>query len=203
MVDLIPGILAGKKIALHSPATEVFDKTTQIKAFYAELHAFLVKHRFKDTHSPGGHAKKGELVDAKVLNRTGDMFETYFCIIDSGWAKEIELKWEAVVNLPTSSYGNAYFSLDLVCRNMQDKEILDGNNKKVMQKGKWEFRNKISYENTIVKDFIDNIPIIKNSKTLKEIYLRNMYEKKIEEEVVFVMSKVKAGIYGIIYKYFR
>jgi len=200
--DIVPAVLEGKSITLHAPATEVFTKTTNLKAFYKELHDFLVDKKFKDTISPGGHAKMGEQVDAKTLNRTGDMFEKQFITIDNGWAKEIEIRWEAVKKL-NSKYGSVTFNLDLVCRDMRDKEILDGNSKKVMQIGKWEFRNKLIYKSTIVEKFLNKVPIVKNSDTLKEMYLRNIYKDKLEEEVMIVFTKVKPGIYKIIHKYFR
>lgn len=196
-------ILPNKKFTLHKPATEVFTKDINLKAFLLDLHAFLVREGFKDQIKPEQYSLAGEWVDqAANLNRTADMFEESFVIIDNGGSKEYEITWQSQLKLPTSDYGWAFFKLNLVVRGMKEKEILEGNNKKVLQSGKWEFRNVIEYQNTIKEDYLKKIPFVKNSDYLKKMYLYNFYAEKVEEEIMFVLTKVKGGVYGIINKHF-
>lgn len=191
-------------LELQGGKVEKFTCMVDLRAFYMEMHDVLVAKGFKDVLQPGGYAKAGEWVHAgKNLNRTGDIFEKEFITIEHGSKREVEIRWEAVQSIPTSVYGSIIFKLDLVCRNIQDKEILVGNEKKIMQSGGWEFRNSIIYQNTILKDFLQNIPFVKNFPMLQQLYLEKFYEPKVNEDIFeFLFPKTKAAIYGVIHKHF-
>lgn len=201
---LINDVLDGKKITLFKPSTEVFSKKVNIKNFYNDLHDLLVSMSFRDIWTPGNHAKAGELVDqGSNFNRTGDMFETEHVAIDRGWAKELEFTWEFQKKLPESDYGSVALKINLVVRDMKDVEYLDEKNNKVKtQIGKWEFRNAMTYKNTITEDYLKKIPFVKSSPFLQKVYLDRFYQKNIENDLM-ACFKAKGKIYGLLHSYFR
>lgn len=200
---------------------EKFSISTNLRAFYNELHDTLVHNlygRFTDMLGDpegqkvgdffDGQAKLGEHVDNGLpseggfLNRTGDMFETHFM-----WAKkmnsiEMEVKWKAKMDTPYSAYGWVEFELDLVNRFLTDKEVLVGNEKKVLQSGSWEFRNKIKYKNKVLKK-LKKVPFIKDYPSIQGLYIDYVYYEKILKDIEFCETKIKPLIYKVIYKYFR
>lgn len=181
-----------------------YAKAVDLKAFYVELHDWLVIKKFKDTKGYGGHVKQGEFVENSAnSNRTGDMFETEFLLMDHGLKKELEIRWEAKTKAPHSPYGSYIFKLNVVVRDLKEIEFLEGNNKKILQSGTWEFRNKLIYKNSIKKDFLEKIPFVKNSPKLQFIYMDRFYEETLYYDFMeYGIKKLKAGINSIINKHF-
>ncbi|MDA3856080.1 MAG: hypothetical protein PF569_07515 [Candidatus Woesearchaeota archaeon] len=204
--NIINEVLGDKKSLLFKPATEVFSKKVDIKKFYNDLHDLLVNLKFTDVWSPDGDylVKAGEWVDNKErINRNSDMFEVEHVVVERGWAKEFEFKWKFKKNLPESDYGSMEFELYLVVRDMKDVEFLDKNNNKIKtQIGKWEFRNKMEYKNTVNKNYLDKIPFVKGSPFLKKVYLDRFYQKNLENDIN-TCFKLKGKIYELIHSYFR
>lgn len=202
-------VMKGEKIALMDGALKKYNADVNLKAFYKELHDWLVEHDFVDSSFDfykDIKKKKGEFENNDNLTRNEDYFEKKFVIIkkpDGG--AELEIVWEAKTKaLPITNYGKVFFKLDLSVRNWNKKEFLDENNqKKVLDSGGWEFRNKLEYQNTVVEDFLSTVPIVKNSDRLKELYLKSLYMNKVEEEVEqHVIPKILETIQGIIEKHF-
>ncbi len=180
-----------------------------LRAFYNELHDTLVKNKFKDMlNDPDGdflnnQAKAGEFVDNKAnLNRTGDMFEIKFFLMKKEGVSEIEIQWKARKNSIITDYGWYEFKFDLVCRNMKDIDILEGNKKITLQSGGWEFRNEIVYKNNMIKKYLHKIPIVKNSPYLQKVYFEHIYMDKIEHDIIFG-EKILKIIYKVIDKHFK
>lgn len=199
---------------LYKGKLDKFIATTNLRAFYMELHEILIDWGFLDMLGTPedmkkgiffeGQANKGEFVENRInLNRSRDVFEKRFM-----WSKkadgtvEFELIWEARAKTPHSESGWLEFKLDLVCRRIVNKEILDGNNKKVLQQGTWEFRNVFIYKNNIVTDYLNKIPIVKNSSTLKKLYLHHLYEHTLNDDIEFCETHLMPLIVNIINKYF-
>lgn len=179
--------------------TDVFTTSINLKNFLKELADVLHEENFHDVVKANGHAKKGEFVPTKE-NRTGNMYETRFQWIQEGSIINFETAWEAKRDTPHSKFGSVYFKLDLVCRNMKDIEILDGNNKKVLQKATWEFRNKFIYTNSIYQE-LEKSWIYQTFPSLKDIYVNHMYKKNLDADLEFCFSKVVPLIYGVINKH--
>jgi hypothetical protein len=184
--------------------------SVNLKAFYKDLHNYLVDKGYKDIidDPEGGYldyqAKKGEFVDNKAnLNRTGDMFEKKLYIMKKDGITEIEIMWKAKRKSEQSSYGRYEFKLDLVCRNMKDVEIVEGNSKKVVQKGGWEFRNEFVYINTFEKDYLDKIPFLSKFPKIKEYLFEMMQGKLVEKDIDDGFTKFYPGIFSIIQKHFK
>lgn len=184
-----------------------------LKDFYNELHDALVKQGFKDMLGEKENkdigkffdyqAKKGEFVDNKNnLNRTGDMYETMFFQMKKSHATELEIKWFARLSSPHSPYGWYEYEFYLVVRNMKDVEIMENGNKKTLQNGSWEIKNKITYKNSIIKDYLLTIPFVKNYHSIMELYLDKIYHHHLEEDINFGIHKVKPYIYNIFNKHF-
>lgn len=199
---------------LYAGKLDKFVATVNLRAFYMELHEILIDWGFLDMLGTSedmktgdffeGHAQKGEFVENKINeNRSRDVFEKRFM-----WSKkadgtvEFELVWEARYKTPHTDFGWLEFKLDLVCRRIVNKEILDGNNKKVLQQGTWEFRNLFIYKNNVVPKYLNNIPIIKSSDTFKKIYLDNLYEHTLNDDIEYCENNLMPLIINIINKYF-
>ncbi len=188
-----------------------FSKNIDLKKFYNELNKFLIYNKFKDMLGTknqikmgkfqDGWAKAGEYVNGDT-NREKNMFEKQFILIKKETNNDFELHWKAFRKIPYSKYGWFEFELDLSNRFMQDKEILDGNNKKVLQSGGWEFRNKFIYKNNVINEYLNKIPFVKNSKTLKKFYLDIIYNSSLEKEVNLCKNKFKPEITNLILKHF-
>lgn len=184
-----------------------------LKEFYNELHDALLKQGFKDMLGEKKdkdvgkffdyQAKKGEFIDNKSnLNRTGDMYETMFYQMKKAHATELEIKWYAKLSSPYSPYGWYEYEFYLVVRNMKDIEIIKNGNKKTLQNGSWEIKNKIIYKNSIIRDYLLTIPFVKNHPKLMELYLNKIYGHHLEEDINFGILKVKPYIYSVFNKYF-
>lgn len=194
----------------------ILEKVTvsiNLKGFYNDLHDALVKQGFKDMLGEKKNkdvgdffdeqAKKGEFVDNKVnLNRTGDMYETMFYTMRKSHATELEIKWFARLAAPYSKYGWYEYEFYLVVRNMKDVEIMEGGNKIILQSGTWELKNKITYKNKVIKDYLWKIPFVKDSHTIMDLYVEKIHHKVLEKDIVFGVSKVKPYIYKIFENHF-
>lgn len=220
--DLHPndkGIIEEK---FHDGKLEKMTALIDFKAFYNELHDALVSNhvvKFHDMMGTKTDKDNGEFFNHQVndgehidndnpdmpyMNRTGDMFETkFYWVKKDETSTELEVTWEAkAMTLYAQGNGWMEFKLDLVCRHIVDKEVLIGNNKKVMQEGAWEFRNKLVYKNNVVRDFLWKVPVVKNSHMLQGLYLNHMYKKLFEKDVDFCKHKLKPIIYNVIEKHF-
>ncbi len=199
---------------LYRGKLDKYVSTTNLRAFYIELNEILLDNRFDDVLGTldniksgdffEGQAKIGEFVDPFVYNnRTNNCYEKRFM-----WSKkadstvEFELVWEARHKTPYSEFGWLYFKLDLVCRRIVNKEILEGNDKKIFQQGTWEFRNTFLYRNNIIPKYLNGIPFVKTSHTLKSAYLHQLYEHILDHDLIYCEHELIPIIQNLINKYF-
>lgn len=199
---------------LYKGKLDKYVATTNLRAFYMELREILVDWYYKDLLGSredkkngdffGGEAKRGEFVENKIYeNRTADMFEKRFM-----WSKkadstvEFELIWEARYKTPFSDFGWLEVKIYLVCRRIVNTEILEGNVKKILQQGAWEFRNEFVYKNNVVHKYLNNVPFVKDSKALRKIYLDHMYKHTLDHDVEFCEHELMPIIQNLIKKYF-
>ena len=214
-VDSKSGIISSA-IFGDPTAVETLVAVVDLKKFYNELHDTLVFNRtvrFVDMLTSnqnkgqflGGVHKLGEHVDnGELLNRSGDMFETQFVWAkNDGGAEELEMNWMARAKTAFSEYGWVEFKINLVCRRIINKEVLIGNNKKTMQDGTWEFRNRITYKNSIIPNFLHKVPFVKDSSLLQQLYLDHVYFDNLQRDVEFVIEKIKPIVYNVIDKHFK
>lgn len=194
----------------------ILEKVTvsiNLKAFYNELHDALVNIGFKDMLGEkknkdigkffGYQAKKGEFVDNKTnKNRTGDMFETQFYMMKKSFATELEIKWFAMYKSPFSKFGWYEYEFYLVVRNMKDIEIMENGKKNTLQNGSWEIKNKITYKNSIINDYLSTVPFIKNHHNLQHLYIDKIHGTILEKDILFGLQKIKPYIYKIFDKHF-
>ncbi len=129
--------------------------------------------------------KEGEQVDNGANeNRASGLYEKKFTWKKKQGFIEFEMEWEARAPAPHSKYGWFEISINIVNRMMKDKEILVGNQKKVVQDGMWELRNAIKYKNNVVPEYLKKIPFIKNSHNLQHLYLEFFYEHTLEDDII-------------------
>lgn len=186
-----------------------------LKAFYNDIINFFDSFDFTDMMGQPSKMKKGkffnyqhkkgEPMDNKAyMNRTGNIFEKHFL-----WSKkpdgtvEFELKMEAKKKLPHSAYGWVEVKIDIVNRRIENKEILVGNDKKVVQGGGWEHRHKIIYKNSIIEDYLNKIPYVKDHEKLKDYYIEYIYSKHLVADIEFCRNKINKKFYDkLIFKHF-
>lgn len=192
---------------------EKYTKNVNLKAFYKEMHAFLLNNDFKDIMGEKKDKDVGDFIEGWVKageftennnneNRSGDMYETHFSWSNNGPTVDFELIWECILKSKITEHGWYYFKLDVVNRNMKDVEILNGNTKEVLQSGSWEFRNNIIYRNSIKRNYLNKIPFVKNSPGLQNMYLHYIYEKTLDDDFHYGIHVVHAGIYNLLKKHF-
>jgi len=189
-----------------------FGANVNLKGFYNELHDLLVDDGYKDMLGTsddqkkgkfiGNWKKEGELVDGANNNRTGDMFEKKFILIENQAASDLEINWKAFKKAPYSKFGWFEFELNFVNRFLQDKEILDGNNKKTLQSGTWEIKITSMYKNNVINEYLGKIPFVKNSEFLKDLYINHIYAKTLENDVQICNIKLYPKINKLIFKHF-
>lgn len=196
---------------------EKFTTAIDFRAFYMELHDVLVNNksaRVLDSLGTDAEKKKGkffnhqhsfsEHFDAqKFRTRTGDMYEKKFI-----WNKkasgtiELELKWECQTPLKyLSGYTWCEMTIDVICRDIVDKEVLVGNQKKVLNEGAWEIRNRYNFYCNIVPEILNKIPIIRSSPYLKAAAVNYFYIKKIQLDMDELEYKIIPLAQGIILKH--
>ena len=188
-----------------------FKADVDLKEFLKELHKTLYDLDFKD-YVPGENVNtkhfkpKGEEPQAGDLKRTADMYETKFIWLDKGKGEfEIEVHWSARKN--SEHFGDeahVTFKLNMVNRFMTNKEITQGNTKKVLQSGTWEHRNKLIYENEVVKNKMkkfEKIPFL-STHFLMKTYAKIFYKSLIERDIELMERKVANKLWSVINKHF-
>jgi len=188
-----------------------------LKAYYNELHDFLVKKKFYDTLEPGLHTKRsasfggesvlakfGEHIDAgEFQNRTADMYETLFRDVDlGGGLKEYEIEWEAQQKMPDSYFPKAkfLFKFKVVIRRCETKVFEEDGKKVEKQGGTWEFESKYSYINDVSYK-VNNIPVIGHFNWSKELYYKYIYIPYVKKDILDAL-KMTDDLRGIARKYF-
>ncbi len=193
--EITSPILPGKKFQYKAGCN--------LKAFLKDLHTYLITNEFIDTVKVAPNFRLGELIDQEENeNRRSDMFETHFLWIKHPPGQtEIEVKWIAKKHGEFSTkYGEYEFKLNLDVRDMREREILEGNEKKVIQFATWEFRNKLTYTNSFIKKYLDKIPFIKNSELLKKAAVHSFYHKTLDADIAHGI-KMRNEIRTIIEKH--
>ncbi len=195
-----------------------FTKNVDLKAFYNDLYLTLAfnkkkpfydmigdKSKYKFGDFFGYQVKEGEQVDngGDPPNRQGPIYERKFTWSKMQDAVEFEMLWEARCATEYSPYGWITLKIDLVNRLMKDVELLQGNDKVILQSGTWEFRNEIVYHNAVVYKFLNNVPIVKNNKILKQLYVDHIYDKILMNDInIFGEEKIKPLVLDVINKHF-
>lgn len=198
--------------------TEFYKTLVNLRGFYNELHDKLIDNeigvKFVDVMGTKKEKEEGNFFDKQRPNsvkedpkrwqtRTGDMFEKHFVWAKHDGYNEVEIKWHFKAPAKFSQFGWIEIQIDLVNRFVADKEVLIGNTKKVLQDGTWEFRNKMYYRNSVILKNVKNIPIVKNSPNLIQLYVDHLYYKTLLNDIDYCKYKIKPFIYSIINKHFK
>ncbi len=212
----IPDII--EKPIIAPGKLDKFSCPVDLKAFYADLFTAFRSNKiqkFNDFLGRPEDKKKGRFFEGEVafgeqvdqdknLNRAAGMYEELFIWKQHDGFIEFEMVWTARTPGRYSKFGWFEIKVYLVNRFLQDKEFLFGNEKKVLQTGLWEFRNVIVYKNSLKIDFLDKIPIVKNSPSLQNIFYEYFYEKTIESDHLDVGFKdIKGIVMEVIDKHFK
>ena len=198
--------------------TEEFASLIDFKNFYNELHDTLIENKhvkFVDMLGPKKDKDKGNFFDHQSprsiyysqakqwKNRTGDMFEDHFVWAYHGDYEEMEMNWRAKAPTKYSAHGWFEVKINMVNRTVLNKEVLMGNEKKVLKGGKWEFRNEFYYKNGVILKYLHKIPIVKNSATLQRLYIDYVYNKILQKDIDYCWDNLKPIIYDVIHKHMK
>lgn len=188
-----------------------YSKNIDFVGFYKALVGHFENEGFKDMLGPdqgngnflNGQAGAGEQVN-EVTNRTGNMYEYHFMALkEKNGNTNFEVYLKARLHSSITPYGWIEVKFNIENRFYKDVEILEGNNKKVLQAGTWEIRNEILYKNSVYKDYLSNVPIVKNSSLLKDFYFNQIYHKIFLEELHWAEHNVLHDLYHVIDHYFE
>ena len=115
-----------------------------------------------------------------------------------------EIEWEISFRLASPYSKTGFFAIDfeVVNRGADKKEIINKDNQKeVLYGGKWEIRSKqFDYYNTVVRDVLNKIPIIKNSDFLKNVYL-NFYGNRLDDDLWHFENKIIPYLSSLLEKH--
>lgn len=195
-------------IPLYGIDTLTYSSTINLKKFYNQLASTFTATGCKDALDIGYYVKEGQMIGEKgeESNRSHNMFERKFYLNDlGGGAKEIELAWEAKKNTDISEGGYVIFKLDMVCRRITDQEILNGNQKEILQQGNWEFRNKITYYNPLLaKKCLKYAKFISfMGKNSPEIILNVFFKELLKKDLDFAINDIAPIMTNVIEENFK
>jgi hypothetical protein len=194
--------------------THSYSKTTDLKGFLKSFANLMLEKDFKDmlrdhkSDVPEGHegwfdnaASPMEHADAS-RKRSPGMFEEFYQKWDRGnGAFEMEMTWWARRKI--SDFGWIEFKMNLQNHvGGKNVEVLEGNSKKILQTGKWEFRNVFIYKNDVVRRYLNNIKIVKDRDWLKKMYVNHIYKKQLFWDLDAAEMKFGALLKKHIEKYF-
>lgn len=226
MVQTLHFSLSGldkKGIPVAANNTEKIDAIVDLRAFYKDLFTALMENGFIDgseinkhllnenveTHGILVNPEDGGLIDGHKGTRHNGMFEKKYRLIQhsNGKTYDYETKWFARVKSPVLSWWYE-FEMDIACRNYENVEVDVNGQKKIMQKGKWEFRNKAFLHPS--KDQLDGlkgkcnilVPWV-SEKRMENIFLNHIMFNKIKYDMNWAMTSGNSVPFGVVNKYFK
>ena len=172
-----------------------YSSPADLGAFFGDFAEALRKKGFKDMMGQPSLIKKGKFFDFMMKegefddpdgmkNRIGPIYEIRYDHTQSDpQTFHLHVEWKARIGARNSSYGWYEFVMDFTAINVKDYEILEGNNKKVLKQGTFEFRNRLFYKNSIILDFLNDVPYVKNSDSLKKAYINYVHMPAIKGDL--------------------
>jgi len=186
-------------------------KPIVLKNFYMDLFKLLSTNGFVDFIGTkkeisegkffGNYVKPGEVNNSTT--RRCCLYEKSFQLSKNKIASEFVISWKAYVKTEYSEHGWLEYELSFANRFMQDREVLNGNEKKVFQTGTWEFKNKFTYKNSMPRDYLNKIPYIKDSPKLKSFYMGAFFEEVLDRELKFCSDGPVKLVNDFFEKYFQ
>ena len=168
----------------------------------------LNKYRAKQGEFDKEH--KTEIIDSKgdILSvpwkRIANTYETRSAMflnpdnsIDIEW--EIKAYKEAYLS---SKFGRYELKVELVCRVGKEVEKLVGEKKKKLISGRWEFRNYLHYTDSVIPDYLDKLPIVKNFTFIKQAFIDHFWYKKLQAEENYLGESIYPRLNNIVLKHF-
>jgi hypothetical protein len=189
-----------------------------LEKFYMEFTNLLTYNneiRFLDTVGLSENDKRFGNFDDETITQLGEHFESGSnragnCFEKRYLFKEIkpgifefEIKFEVRTTTNYSPNGWVVAEFELVNRFAPKKEVIVGNDKKIMYGGKWEFRNSYFYYNTLICNYLDTIWFIKDSEKLKEMYLEHIAKESIHADIAYTKKYIIGLLQGYIDNYFK
>ena len=200
------------------PKKAYINTAVDLGAFYKEFRNVLLNNweniEFTDKHGKLSEQKKGNFLEhyptsAEYKDPAGGLLRPEGIYIHHYvWAKhngfeEHECVWWARCKATYSKRAWYEFRMRIDVRNLVEREVLEGNKKKKLYYGTWEFRNEMYYKSKIIPDFLHKIPIVRNSPVLQELYMDYTYYNTMKADMVYIRSKIIPMLYEVINKHFK
>lgn len=206
--------------------TEKLTAQVDFKAFYKELFTQLIKEGFIDgsEHVKNSDALKNENVEKFGILVGGgedDVIEGFkgtrhngffekrqrFVKYSTGDTYDFETTWHFRKETPVLNWWFD-FKMDIACRDYRNVEVMVNGQKKVMQQGLWEFRNKAfmfpkSGRFEQIKKITQSLEPFVSQQRLENIMLNIIWFKKIMYDKEWCETKGDAYIYDVLNKHFR
>ena len=216
--------LDGSGIQVAPNNTEKIDAIVDLRKFYKDLFTALMENGFQDGSEIKKHLLNENIEQFGILVNAGDdslidgfkgtrhngMFEKKYRLIQhsNGKTYDYETTWHARVKSPVLGWWYE-FEMDIACRNYENIEMdIGGGQKKVMQKGKWEFRNKAflrpsSSDFQALKGKMSILEPFVSSKRMEKIFLNHIMFKKITYDVNWAENNGNSVPFGVINNHFK
>jgi hypothetical protein len=192
-----------------------------VKKFYGEFIDLLTYNRYgrfvhryansdKDEEVGkfiGSYADLGEHIVTSEMHG-GNGFEVRFRFDEMVEEGTFEVEWEVKARTESgkgkfSPYGWIEFNMEMVNRFSPRKEVVEGNEKKVLYGGKWEFRCQYLYKNNLIPKYLNTLPIIKNNHKLKHLYIEHIAKKSILKDIWIFENRIVPMLQDFINDFFK
>lgn len=194
--------------------TEIYTATIDLKKFFKEFANHLENNKDlpftdvlgdeKSNNFIGGYSAGSEFAKpGPHLTRSKKCFEKQFLWAKYAGFNEVEVIWKARSKSKFSKYGWLIFKLDFNCRIIKDVEVVVNGEKKIMQQGRWEFRNTLTYYNSYIRDYLWVTPFFRNFAEIQRLMIDHTYFDYLDRDIGWMKNKIKPLLWKIIHKTFR
>lgn len=204
--------------------TEKLTAQVDLRAFYKEMFTTLINEGFIDGSQREAKALQHEAVETfgVLVNPANDkwgggikgtrhngMFEQKYRLVKQPDGKTHDYETDWYFRKKTPVLGWWYnFQISIACRNYQNIEVINGNSKKVLQSGTWEFRNQAFMQpsNEEFKNIEKKLKILEpfvSAKRMENIMLNHIWFKKIQYDKLWCKKTANGYVYKVINKHFK
>ena len=213
----------GKATGLLENNTEKLRARIDFKQFYKDLFNSLMSNGFVDGSEYANHLTNENQETAGILVEAGDdgkidgfggtrhngFFEKKHRYLENpeGGVFDLEVEWYFRTKSPVLGWW-CEFTMNIAVRDFQNVEIVEGNSKKVLQQGLWEFRNKGFFHPSqedfdgLKKKFGILKPFVSEQR-MEKIYLNHFMFNDLNHDIDWGRTIAASALTDVLDKYFK